>query len=323
MAQLTGPRAKRKLIAMKPEVTYGIDVFGGVYVTGDVIPAYGISPVLTLEEIDNPTQTGLLGHFQSIIGIETGQVQFSMALRGKGSAYSGVIKPESDLPLRGCGLSSVFSGGAGTEVITYAPTTTFESMTIYVVQENGQSIKLVGCCGTVEFAMRAGGLVEARFTFTGMIAGVGDLAYVAGTYATTPQYPVLKSAAFQIDTANYAPRIAQLGFNLGNMLNRVPSVNATTGMAGYLITDRNPRITIDPEQDTVANYDWYTKWRNANQADCSWQAGTIQYVRLKFSFARLQTVGQSWGERDGLTSLPTQLLATIQNGNDDFSLVFD
>jgi len=312
-------------LAMKPETTYGTDVFGGSYTAGDVMSAFGIAPTITQEEIENLATFGNLGRLGPIIGIETGQVTFGMNLRGNGSTlkYASSTKPEFDLPFRGCGFSSVFSGTVGAEIVTYAPgAATPESMTIYIAQENAATIKLGGCFGTVDFVIRGGAVVEARFTFNGFVLGVSDVTYVAGAIdATRPGYPVAKSAAFQIDTANYAPRIANIGFNVNNQLQRVPSVNAVGAVAGYIIADRNPRLTIDPEADTVANYDWLTKWRAGNLADCSFQAGTVQYNKIVFTMPKVGITGQNVQTRDGLTALATTLVATIQAGGDDFTIV--
>lgn len=323
MAQPTVPRTRRMVLAMKSETTYGVDVLGGSYVAADIVPASNIQPTLQLEEIENLSVAGDLGRTLSAIGMESGGVSFSMFLRGAGSAYSASVKPEADLPLRGCGLGATGAFGLGTENWKYQPSSTFESMTIYVVQENGPAVKLVGCFGTVDFTLRAGAVVEARFSFLGLIGGVAAVTYVEGSIAGTPQYPVAKSALFQIGTENYAPRIAAIGLSVANQMQRIPSINAAGGLVGYMIADRNPRLTIDPEADTIANYDWFGKWKASTLADCTFQAGATQYVRLKFNLPKLQIVQQGRGSRDGLTSFPTTLLATLGAGNDDFDLVFD
>jgi hypothetical protein len=325
MTQPNVARYRKMVVAMKPEAAYATDVFTGAYLAADVIPCFNVVPKINLQEIPNLSMAGDLGRLPSIIGQETASVTFSMYLRGKGVAYAGGVKPEADLPLRGCGLSSVFSGGVGAEIVTFAPTNTLESMTIYVVQEiegqaNAPALKMTGCFGTVEFVKSAGNVVEMRFTFVGHMEGRVDIAYVAGTPAITPQYPTLKSAGFLYDA--YAPRIGNIGFVLGNTVSPLPSVNAVGGVAGFYISDRNPRISIDPEGDRVAIYDWYTKWKNGNAASLAYTVGITQYNKAVFTFPKALAVDQSYAQRDGLTAFPTALLATIQAGLDDFSIVF-
>lgn len=326
MAQLTIPRARKMVLAMKVETTYGTDIFAGTYTTADIIPCFDVAPDARMEEIQNLSMFGDLGRLPSAMGIEQGQIAFSMYLRGFGAAYSAGNKPEADRPLRGSTLIGTGSFTGGAEKWTYQPGTP-ESYTIYAVQENGRTLKLTGALGTVDFSMKAGGVLMARFTFQGKVAGVSDVTYVAGTVAGTPQYPVMKSAAFQLGAANYAPRIASIGIALGNALSAVPSINDASGLAGFFVSDRNPRVSIDPEADTVANFDWYTQMKAGTLADMTFQCGTVQYNRVLFNFNagganQVQIVGTSWGNRDGLTSSPAQLLATINAGSDDLNLVF-
>lgn len=323
MAQPAVARSRRMVLAKKLETTYGTDIFAGAYTSADIIQCFGLQPNISQEEIENLSMAGDLGRGPSAIGLEQASVSFSMFLRGKGAAYSATVRPECDLPLRGCGFSSTVDVTPGAEKVTYVPTTTFESMTIYAVQENGSTLKMAGCFGTVDFSMRAGGQVEARFSFIGKLVGVSDVSFVDGSISGTPQYPVLKSAAFQIGATDYAPRIASLGLSAGVAVQRLLAINATGGLAGCYIADRRPVLTIDPEADTVANFDWFTKWQTSVLADCTFQAGATQYVRLKFAFLKLQIVNQGFAVRDGITTFPTSLLATLTSGLDDLSLVFD
>lgn len=325
MAQPNVPRYRRMVVAMRAEATYATDPMAGTYLAADIIPCINAQPKINQQEIPNLSMAGDLGRLPSVIGVESASLTFSMFLRGRGVAYSGAIKPEMDLPLRGCGLVSVFSGGVGAEIVTYQPTNTLESMTIYVVQEiegqaNAPALQMTGCFGTVEFVMAAGGVVEVRFTFLGHFAGRTDIPYVAGTPQITPQYPTVKSAGFLYDT--YAPRIGNIGFAMGNTVSPLPSVNAVGGIAGFWVSDRNPRLSIDPEGERVAIYDWVTKWRGGNTASLAWTVGQTQYNKGVFTFPKAQIVDQGYSQRDGLTAFPTAALATIQAGADDFTIVF-
>lgn len=326
MAQLTVPRSRRMVIAMKAESIYGTDALGAVYTSADIVPCFDIAPDLRMEEIQNLSMAGDIGRLPSIMGIETGQVALSMYARGAGAAYSASVKPEMHRPLECCALIGTGSFTGGAEKYTYQPGTP-TSYTIWVVQENGRTMKMVGCFGTVDFSMRAGGVCQARFTFQGKINALADVTFVGGTISGTPGYPVIKSAAFQIGSTNYAPRIASVGVTLGNTLSPVPSINDGTGLVGFIISDRNPRVSIDPEADTVANFDWYAAMKAGTLQDMSFQIGTVQYNKAVFNFgaglgSQIQIVSNSWGSRDGLTSYPTQLLATIAAGSDDLALIF-
>ena len=148
MANLAVPSSRKMVVAMKAETAYGVDIFAGSYTAADIVPAFDIRPSQPPQVIENLSQGGHLGRLPNIVNLPTAQVSFAMNLRGKGVAYSASTKPESDMPFRACGMSSTFSGGSGAEIITYIPTDTHESFTIYVIQQNGTALKLVGAFGT-------------------------------------------------------------------------------------------------------------------------------------------------------------------------------
>lgn len=324
MANLTGPKARRLHIAMKPESVYGTDIFAGTYLATDIIPAIQIQPTLNVRETETLGLGGRLGRNASVMGAQTGGVSFVMPVRGRGAFYDDTpdVVPEAHYPLLGCAHTpTFFQPGISGSTVTYAPGVE-SSMTIYIVQENGPTVKLTGCVGTFAFSLRADGSLEFRFNFQGQIAGVADVTFVEPTIAATPAYPAVKSAAFQIGTENYAPRISDISFDQQGQIQPVPSVNAASAMAGYFVADRNPRLVINPEANTVATYPWFQKWIDGTLADCTFQVGTTALNRVVFSFPKLQIVNQGYTGRDGLTALPTTLLATVNAGDDDYSIAF-
>lgn len=336
MAQFTVPRQPRVVVAMKPETTAGTDVFGGTYTAADVLPVVADSVRVALDPAETPnTMTaGNLGRLASLIGPRTGRIDFSMHWRGKGVAYASGTRPETDLPLRGCRLSSTVDTTPGAEKVTYQPTNTEETMTIYVVIEvpggNALSWQFVGCLGTFGFGVTAAGRLTMNFSFFGSLEERADITYVAGTLSSTPGFPRGVSSAFQIGSNNYAPRIQAVNFTLNNLVRPIPSLNAANGVAGYFVADREPRFDLNPEADREANSTWWAALEDGDPLkDMTFQVGSAQYNRLKIqagaggSLATVQVVDQSLDFRDGIAMLPTRLLATISAGNDDFALVAD
>jgi hypothetical protein len=335
---MAGPnvaRSRRLVLAMKVEGSYGVDAFAGTITAPDIVPAIDIAPTINIEEIPNLSTAGDIGRLPSVIGSEQAGVSFSQWFRGVSpgpfdDAPSRVV-PAIDMPLRACALGAAFSvaNASAWDKVTYAPTNTLESFTIYVIQEitgqtTGPAMKILGAQGTMGLRFRAGGVAVFSFTMTGAFGGRTDITYVGGSPGAAPQYPVLKSAAFQLDTTNYAPRIGNIGFDLGNVISPVPSINAAGAIDGFIITDRNPRLTIDPEAALVSSYDWITKWRGGSLLDCDFSvlggAGSANYNKLKVIFPKLQIVQQGYSSRDNVTAWPTTLQATINAGLDDFSL---
>ena len=336
MANFQIPRQMKVQVAMKPETTAGTDVFGGTYLTTDVIPTISDSVRFTQDpnEIENLMTAGNLGRAPSVLGPLTARVDFSMFPRGRGVAYATGTRPECDLPLRGCGLSSTVDAGVGVESVTYQPAEE-EVMTLYVIVNipggTALSAQLVGSIGTVRFSGRAGEMFRADFSFMGALETREDITYVPGTLANFPQFPTLKSSLFQIGTANYAPRIAEATFDVGNRMVPIPSINSAQGVVGHTIIDRRPEFTIDPEAAREADSGWWAALQDGDpMKDLSFQLGSVQYRRMKFQASAtatpgdtVQVVAQSFNARNGIMSLPTRLLATIDAANNDYKIVFD
>lgn len=336
MAQFTASRQIKTIVAMKSEATAGTDVFGGTYVTGDVLPVIPDSVRFTQDanETENTMTAGNLGRGPSILGATTGRLDFGMYIRGTGTAYSAGNRPAVDLPFRGCGMAATIDTTGGAEKATYQPSSTEEVMTIYTVLDvpggNAVSVQMVGCLGTVTLTGRAGGLLRADFTFQGALEERADITYTGGTIALTPVFPTLKSAQFQIGSTNYAPRIANVSFAVQNTMRYLESINATSGVAGVKIFDRKPELTIDPEADREANSGWWAQLRDGGpMGDMSFQVGSTQYNRMQIRVSaastpgsQLQLVSQGLGSRDGIMTLPSRLLATIAAGNDDYAFMF-
>lgn len=340
MAQFTASKQLRLVVAMKPETAAGTDVLSDTYISTDVIPVIQDSIRWTQDpnEIQNMMTAGRLGRAPSILGKLTARLDFDTYLRGRGAAYSASLKPEVSLPLRGCGLAETSSFTGGSEFYNYQPTDTEEVMTIYLVQDipgalSNLSIQMVGCLGTCRIVGRAGEPMRASFSFFGALEERKDIppgGFTTGQLNLTPAYPTLKSAAFQYGT--YAPRIANIGFDMGNVVNQIESINAAGAVAGFKIFDRNPRLQIDPEVDRETASNFWAKLRDASPLDdCTFQLGTTQYNRVKFRFGanggvgdnQLQLVRQALAARDGLSIFQSEFLATLNLGNDDFSLRWD
>jgi len=336
MAEFTASRQFKIIVAMKPETVAGTDIFLDTITGADVLPVIPDSVRFTQDanEIENTMTAGNLGRGPSILGATTARLDFGMYIRGTGTAYSAGNRPKVDLPFRGCALAATVDATGGAEKVTYQPTSTEELMTIYVVCDvpggNALSFQMVGCLGTCTLSGRAGGLMRADFSFQGSLEERKDITYVGGTIALTPVFPTLKSAAFQIGSTNYAPRIANVSFAIQNVMRYLESINAVSGVAGVKIFDRKPELTIDPEADREVTSTWWVQLRDGGPLnDMSFQVGTVQYNKMQIRVSAasspasaLQLVAQSLGARDGILTLPSRLLATISAGNDDFAFMF-
>lgn len=327
MPDLTTARARRRVVVMKvePPGTYGVDTLGTI-VAADLLWGFNIRPASRIEAIEILTQSGFLGRLRSVSGREVFGVTFDILVRGAGAAYSATVKPDLDAVLRAAGMTATGSFGVGTESWTYAFTSVqsqLESFSVSVLQENGPTVKGIGCRGNVAFRGRAGENVVATITLAGILPAEGAHAFVTKA-PTTLQAPVLKSALGQIDTTNFALKVANVALDLGQVANLVDDWNAAGAIAGVDIVDRVPGGTFDPEIVTAATYAWFTKWKDKPAAlDFSWQAGTAQYNRMKVSYPQITLQERTWEERNGYGAFGVAYRCHPNIGDDEVSLVFD
>jgi hypothetical protein len=330
MAQVTTPIKAKQQIVLKPEATYGVDIFAGTYTAADVVPAIAdtirCSP--NVEEFLNLATLGNRGRLPSAIGLRTCTVTWDTQLRGREAVYTSLIFPEVHVPLRGSGLGAVLTAAEW----VYTPSDTHESMTCYVVQDvpggNAVAVKILGAHLTWKIAGAAGGPMRITFTLQGVLSAMADLTYVPGTMAPTPGYPTLKSALFQIGSTNYAPRIANISFDLGGTLRRVPDINSASGLVGFMIADREPLIEIDAEADREATSGWWGALDDGSPLhDLSFQLGGPANNIFKFRFrsdltSGIQVVGLELGERDGIACFNLKLRPTLSTTpNTDFQII--
>lgn len=333
MAQVIVPRKVKQQIVIKPEADYGVDPFSDVYVLTDVIQAISDSIRFTprFEEVPNLATAGAYGRLASAIGTRLGTVTFDMAIRGTGTPYSDVNRPEADLPLRGCGLAGALGGTPGDETYTYIPTDAHESMGIYIVQEIpgglALSAQLVGCTGTFRKTGRAGGPMRYTFEFQGTLEEEKDIAYVQPAIRPLPALPTLRSANFHLGA--YGPCVDTLSFAMQNQLRRVPCANHVSGSSGFMIADREPIIEADPQMDREADSHL---WDSMEDGDpllaAGWTLGQTKYNRIALHVAADdspggQVIDAPWTDRDGVATRGLRIRATLRNApNTDFKIVY-
>jgi len=341
MAEFLAPAAIGRQVVMKQEATAGTDVFADTYLAADVqqVDADSIRVTNDPNEIKNLVTMGNLGQAPSLKGPRVSRIDFRIPIRGNDAGIffddTPEIVPFGDRALQACALGRTFaSPGIGGSTILYKPSSTQKTYTIYVTQPipggaNCLSRQFTGCSGTFRVSGRAGEGMSYEFSMLGSFEEEKDIVFVPGTMILVPQYPQLISAAFQIGSANYAPRISTVTFDAGQRVGRLPSINAVTGVAGFRILQREPSLVIDPEVDLDASSGWWAAFRDgAPLKDCTFILGGTALNRLTFRFAsdgvaaNLQVVDHQLDSRDDLSCFRITLRPTIAAGNDDWGLLY-
>lgn len=300
MAQPVVPRMDRRTLAMKLETDYADDAFGVTPpATADIQEVYNIQANVGPQVIDVPFIGGFLGSMGIIPGIRTAQITFEQMLRGSGAAYSASIKPNFDLPARGCGFQATLTPTVGTEKVVYnLRSTGFESMTIYMMQEFAPTIKMLGCFGDMQIVGQVGRPLIARYNYIGVYQTEEDTpVLVPRQFSPSPQWPLMLDTQFQIGTEDFGACFNQIQLNLNNSLDVQECTNAENGITGVFFGGRRPGGSLDPEQVTRATYDWIAKWENSTIADLSFTTNGPQYARIRAECPRTQIRARPHGTR--------------------------
>lgn len=252
-------------------------------------------------------------------------VNLKVPLRGAGAAYSTSVKPKISPLLRACGLQETVTTTGGAEKVVYVPRSTgFESISLHY-NWDGLLYKLLGAFGTVNFVCKSGGVAFAEFQFRALYAAPTDVAIVLPTGEPTVVHPIFQSGAFQIGTENYASPFSNINLNLNNTLTPSIDPSSATGVSAINLLNRVPNGSFDPDAVLKATFDWHSKWENGTLMDMSFQIGTAQYNRIKFSCPEVQSSDVKPGNRSdlGLFTVPFNLVSDTSAAEDELSISFD
>jgi hypothetical protein len=298
-------------IAVKPESPSGTDAVPTL--ATNAISFVGV-PTLNLGYLENGVRddvvTGVLGNVDRAAPAGRNvSLDITMEVKGFGAAYSATNRPEADVLLRASGRSATVVTGAGVETVTYLTLDdAMETVTLYAWTAN-KLFKLIGCVARLRFAA----VVNQRAFFTFTVVGKlsTDPATTAFSAPTLNQTvpPVFNGAAANIGlwtTAVAEPLVIRsVGFDDQATVTERPSAGATDGLIGWIIADRNPRLTMDVEQVTLATFDPYaaSKQNSAGGIDTKpvFQIGIAQYNRMKFFGGRWALEAPGHGDVNNLS----------------------
>lgn len=297
------PLPLKRLTGMlaKVEVTYGVDptpVVGtdGVRLVGNFFNV--IRPSYAWPNLRTDAATGTI--FPVTAGVPHGseaELDIAVEVKGSGVAYSSSVKPEDDPLSQACGWSSVFSGGAGSEIVTNSLLASgHKSCTIYGYG-GGQRFIVTGCRGTMNQVYQAGDVIIRRYRMRGFLSSITATAQPTITSYDTTTPIVSVNAGLSIGT--YDPTWNTAEFVQGCTVQRFDSGSATDGIAffdwlrpddGFPALD----ITVVGPDDGTGKWDTtnFNPWgdataRTSRALDAT--VGSVQYNRQVLTIASTYT----------------------------------
>jgi hypothetical protein len=251
-------------------------------------------------------------------GARSGKFTFKTELKGPAAAYSALVKPAFSIFARACALGETIVTTVGSESAAYqVASSSLPKLSIWS-NLDGEVKKLYGAVGNCKLEGKTGEPAFLSWEFTGVFAGVADLALPTVSYEMS-EPPVMLGAAFTLGGQTF--KIDKFSIDLGNTVELVPSMNSADGWAYADITGRQPMLGFDPEAVSVATYDFYGKWRSgAKGALVIGPIGSQNYNRFTIAAPVCTYTKVGEGDRNGLYTYDAQAALSMSGGDDEFVL---
>ena len=266
-----------------------------------------VSPIIEWDNDASKFANGNHGEDEAIAGAQSATINFAIRL-GIGASVS--TAPNYAKYLNGCGLKG---NAYSTTGIGYQPVKEYDNktMTIYVydVVTGGATpgaivYKFAGCMGNLTIGCEGiGKPLIGSFSFTGKCVGIDDVAYasIPEGYDLAEAHPE-KMLGTSLDIGGVTGCISSWQIDLGNEISPLPCQSETTGYAYYQITNRKPRLGMDPLMQSVATDN---VWDNMLIDLCGitgihTNAITIGMGHLDFYIPRSQQIQANLANRDGV-----------------------
>jgi hypothetical protein len=254
---------------------------------------------------------GDFASFPSVMGKQTIDIGFSMDVAWGGAVTT---EPEWSLPLQACSWDKSTYAATG---IGWALSSNYTAkpITIWVLETNADStsqmaIKAAGCTGDAKLELsKVGDPLKINFSFKGSFAGVEDLSSLitSGTYQTPTPDAVLSSTITAFGEALDCDKVS---IDSGNKLGMLTNPDCSSGVKGYVVTDHDPKLTVDPLLDTLASRAIYTRWVSGTDGTFSMEVGshigiTANHIQILKAY--------DGGNRDNVTTNSLECRLNRQN----------
>lgn len=240
--------------------------------------------------------------------------------KGPGVAYSASVRASFDRILRGMGLQATFSGGAGTEIVTYIPINVDQTLTSLVAEiyTRGEKHALKGAFVN-KMVVTSSGLAVPKMTFD--LQGIAtaaptDAAVPAITaFATSVKNPKASNVGCVLTTGgqSYTPILRDFTFTFEReMAERVDENDAAGAHPGFYLGDCKATLDLTIEATPVvvgspyasaSAFDAYRVYENGGDVNVQVNIGGTQYNKVKIQAPTAHLVGYPSEDREGPIAL--------------------
>lgn len=215
---------------------------------------------------------------------------------------------EIDSLLQACDLSPAYT-------VETVPGTSKDGYVIYtptVPADMGKSVafyfytglrlhKILGAKGTVKANFKAGEIATLSFTFKGLLNSITDASIPGAVTWLNTVPPLFTTSGSKISNggAGFSPVFQSVTFDLGAKVDKREDANSANGVAGFIISDRAPKVTIDPEGVAEASHPIWGDLTAATARTITAALGTATGNKCSLSFVGVSQA-VTYGDRVGI-----------------------
>lgn len=309
---------KRTVIGIKTETTQGS---AATLTATDFILAEDVDITPAVDLIERNYYRSSFSPLASISGKRNFDITFKTELKGSGTA--GTAYAPLGAGLIASGMVQTVSTGTS---VTYAPTSAASgtgfygagnSATIEIFMDGVKHIA-AGCLGSWKLSGEAAKIGMVEFTFKGVYATPADVAFPTQTYNSTLP-PILVSSALSVQSLSAICSKFELDY-AAEVSERVDT-RSSTGLLGFLITGRNPSGSFDPEFESVATHDFFTKLLTNTEGAFTIAFGGTAGNIVTIAGSKAQYNPFKYGDRNGIRTLDVPLRFNQSSGDDELTIV--
>lgn len=299
------------ILLAKIEGTYGTDPTPTVGANLIAITRKGFKYDSKFTHLSRQILDGSLGQVDGTNVLPEVNVAFDVEVRGNRtdgiaadiSQGSSAHAIEIDCLLQACDLNPVYtaesSGGARDGNVIYSPTVPSDqgkSVTFYFY--SGLKLhKIVGCKGTVKASLQGGQFGLLSFSFDGLYQSVTDAGLPSNPSWLNTKPPIFVNSGSTVDS--FTPVFQKIEIDLGAKTTKREDANSSAGVAGFLITDRLSKCTIDPESVAEATSPIWGDLANSTPRTITAAIGTQTGNKFQAALKCLSEA-VAYGDRGGI-----------------------
>ncbi len=178
--------------------------------------------------------------------------------------------------------------------------------------------KVRGARSGVKFSFKAGEVPSAAFDAKGIYVSVVDGAlFSSGLPSITNEGPVFLGSG--VTVGSYQPVLDQIEIDMQNQVSAHASAAEASGMLPFLITDRQPQITLDPDVVAEATHPFVADWHGEVERAVDFSWGSSAGNRFRVLVPEVQPNEFSPGDRENIRT--RQITGQINSSAVDQDLV--